>query len=110
MGRKKKEDVIKAKIIEDLRTQQIRCVINMKSNAEKLKKCSETVLIKIEREGISARYSSNHDCERFARALWSCSARLQCLKSIEDDLLGTFDPMRLREAITGKSKDGSSTK
>tara|TARA_Y100000034_G_scaffold129458_1_gene185932 strand:+ start:470 stop:778 length:309 start_codon:yes stop_codon:yes gene_type:complete len=102
MARKKKEDIVKEKVINDVVSLQERALVKMRDSSVSLHKSVADLMIKIDYKGTSGYYSVDSDILKYAESIWSSSLRLAELKRLEDDLKGTFHPKRLTQILKDK--------
>jgi hypothetical protein len=87
---KKRLNKHEKKLVESIKTIQLRYLTRLKERAEYLVKITEELIKKIEKDGINGYYSQNSDCLRIAEDVWKASLRLGELKRLEDDIKETF--------------------
>ena len=99
---KKRLNKYEKRLLENIRSVQLRSLARLKERAMLLQKSAEGTIKKIESEGTKNYYSVNHDCLRYAQEVWATSLRLGELKRLEDDLRKSFTSF---EKNKSKEKD-----
>lgn len=74
-------------IIEKIKQKRERVLSSLKIDVQKLRDSADQLLSKINNKGISAYYSSNHDCIRYSHSVWKSTQRLSQLKFLESDII-----------------------
>ncbi len=93
------------KYLESIREIQNKSLISLKSQAEALKASVDSLLKKIDSEGISGYYSINSDCLRYSESVWRNSLRLAELKLLEKSVEESFKKKTRKKTKNELDKD-----
>ncbi len=81
-----KDKIESEKILKAIREIQNKSIDSLKGHAQSLKSSVESLLIKIDTEGVNGQYSINSDCLRYSESVWRNSLRLGELKLLEKNI------------------------
>jgi|ETNvirenome_6_85_1030632.scaffolds.fasta_scaffold02361_8 hypothetical protein len=78
-------------IIKKINQMQKRSIERMRLKSIQLTEISQSIIKKIDDLGINGYYSCNSDCFRVSQDIWKESLRLSELKSLQDDIIQSFN-------------------